>query len=181
MKPNAFDAALWNELYATYVEDKLHLDTKAFFDRENPYALQEVTAVMLETVRKGLWQPTDKQLQEITKLHLTEIKDHGAGCSGFICGNAALNTFISGRLQGEDRSAYQAKLREAKESSVRPDANKKGQVLTKVEEKSAGRQQTAAQQQVDSSIRKWLMFAAVLFVSVALLIWFIRKNNNRIQ
>lgn len=183
MKPNAIDAALWNELYATYVEDKLHLGTKAFFDRENPYALQEVTAVMLETIRKGLWQPTDKQLQEITKLHLAEIKDHGAGCSGFICGNAALNTFISGRLQGEDSRAYETKLREAQESSVRSDANKKGQVLTKVEEKAGGRQQTADPHQVHSSkdVLKWLMFAVVLFVFLALLIWFIRKKNNRIQ
>ncbi|MFA8343759.1 MAG: cobaltochelatase subunit CobN, partial [Rhodothermaceae bacterium] len=51
MKPAAVDGELWDGLYNIYVEDSKNLNLKSFFEKENPYALQEMTAVMLETVR----------------------------------------------------------------------------------------------------------------------------------
>ncbi len=62
MKPSAIDQELWNELYATYVDDVHGLGVRDFFARVNPYAMQEMTAVMVETARKGYWKASDVQL-----------------------------------------------------------------------------------------------------------------------
>ncbi len=180
MKPDAIDAALWNELHDTYVLDKLQLGTKTFFDRENPYALQELTAVMLETVRKGLWKPTEKQLQEITDLHLAEMKDHGAGCSGFVCGNAALNKYIADHLRESDRADYQASLKVAKEiQSAGSAAENKSTVLKKVNEKAGDTRNNTGDQVDTGAGTKWLLIGVVFSVLLSLLVWYVRKKNNQ--
>ena len=56
MKPKAIDKELWDDIYRVYVQDKYKLGTKTFFEQKNPAALQQITAVMLETVRKGMWE-----------------------------------------------------------------------------------------------------------------------------
>ncbi|MFT4025026.1 MAG: cobaltochelatase subunit CobN, partial [Flavihumibacter sp.] len=179
MKPGAIDAALWNELHETYVHDKLHLGVKTFFDRENPYALQELTAVMLETARKGLWKPTDKQLQEITDLHLSEMKNHGAGCSGFVCGNAALNKYVADRLQGTARADYEASLKAAKEAQASASgAAGKSTVLKKVDEKTNEQHNKTDRETSALSGARWLLIGAALLVLVSLLVLYIRKKNN---
>ena len=53
MKPEAIDAEIWQGYHDIYVNDKLNLGIHQFFEGKNPYALQEMTAVMLETIRKG--------------------------------------------------------------------------------------------------------------------------------
>ena len=58
--PETIDAARWEQTFEVYVEDKYGLDLKEFFSKKNPYAYQAVTARMLETIRKGYWQPTEK-------------------------------------------------------------------------------------------------------------------------
>jgi cobaltochelatase CobN len=62
MKPEAIKDELWDEVYDTYVNDKYDLGVQAFFENENPYALQEMTGVMMETARKGLWE-ADREIR----------------------------------------------------------------------------------------------------------------------
>lgn len=57
MQPAAIGHDMWDETYRVYIEDKHRLDMREYFERRNPYALQDMTAVMLETARKGYWQP----------------------------------------------------------------------------------------------------------------------------
>ncbi|MFT3901954.1 MAG: cobaltochelatase subunit CobN [Niabella sp.] len=182
MKPGAIDAELWNQLHETYVQDKLHLGMKTFFDRENPYALQELTGVMLETARKGLWKPTDGQLQEITSLHLSEMKDHGAGCSGFVCGNAALNKYIASHLQGTARTDYETSLKAAKEvQAAGSGAGNKSTVLKKVDEKTTPQPDKTGRKAGTASATKWLFIGATLLVLLSLLVWYIRKKNKAVK
>ena len=62
MKPKAIDKEMWDEIYNVYVKDKYHLGTKEFFDKQNPAALMEMTAVMMESARKGMWKaPSDER------------------------------------------------------------------------------------------------------------------------
>ena len=51
MKPAAIDKELWNNIYNVYVKDELNLGVKKYFEQQNPAALEEMTAVMLESVR----------------------------------------------------------------------------------------------------------------------------------
>ena len=80
----------------------------------NPYALQEMTAVMLETARKGYWLPGDERLQELSMLHADLVGRFGASGTGFVNDNRALRTFIAQQLGDEDvRQAYQDALQTA--------------------------------------------------------------------
>lgn len=54
MKPAAIDKELWDNIYNVYVKDELNLGVKQYFEQQNPAALEEMTAVMLESARKGI-------------------------------------------------------------------------------------------------------------------------------
>ncbi|NIG56477.1 cobaltochelatase subunit CobN [Chitinophaga sp. Cy-1792] len=90
MKPDLIDQQLWNQLHEVYINDRYTLKLHQFFERENAPALEELTGVMMEASRKGLWHASEKQLNEIATLHATLVRDHGAGCTQFVCGNTAL-------------------------------------------------------------------------------------------
>jgi len=111
MKPDAIDDVVWDKLYQVYVEDINNMNLKQFFERENPYALQEMSGVMLETARKGLWEASEHQLKSLANLHATLVKKHEAGCGTFTCGNPLLQDFIKSNLtQKELVKAYQKQL-----------------------------------------------------------------------
>lgn len=98
MKPDMIKDHLWEEYKHVYIDDALQLNMRAYFEAKNPYALQEMTAVMLETVRKGLWNADAETIREIAELHVELVRDHGAGCSGFVCDNAKLREMIEQQL-----------------------------------------------------------------------------------
>ena len=106
MKSSVIDEQLWDGLNDVYIDDKYGLKLHEFFKRENPYALQEMTAVMLETARKGYWQPEPAVLKKIATLHAELVKEFDAGCSGFVCDNIKLREMISQQLEPELQKDY---------------------------------------------------------------------------
>ncbi len=106
MKPDVIDNELWNDIYDTYIADRYALGTKDFFRAVNPAALQEMTAVMLETVRKGMWRASDAQVAALAELHTQLIDEFGAACTGFVCDNARLRDFISSNATPAAADAY---------------------------------------------------------------------------
>ena len=95
MKPQAIDNEMWDEIYNVYVKDKFNLGTKEYFDRQDPAALMEITAVMMESARKGLWKATQKQLEDIAGLHTETVNKYKPSCSEFVCDNARLREYIA--------------------------------------------------------------------------------------
>lgn len=110
LKPLAVDNELWEGLYDVYVEDSLGLDMKAYFKDKNPYALQEMSAVMLETIRKGYWEANPEVIKTLAELHAELIKDHKPGCSGFVCDNAKLREMIAQNLTPVMAQTYQQQI-----------------------------------------------------------------------
>ncbi|WP_165232897.1 cobaltochelatase subunit CobN [Aquisphaera insulae] len=118
LKPDLVDDALWNELYAVYVQDRDHLGIRESFAAQNPYALQEMTAVMAETARKGLWKATPEQVRAISVLHTDLVRVHSPGCSGFVCDNASLREAIRKNVSGSDGDAYIAAIDRVREGEA---------------------------------------------------------------
>jgi cobaltochelatase CobN len=129
MKPDAIKDELWDEIYNTYVDDKYELGVQEFFEDENPYALQEMTAVMMETARKGMWEASPEQVQVLATLHAQLIEKYDAGCSGFVCGNVKLRDYIAQQLPQEQRQNYQAQIKKSLEAPS--DSNEQSMVLEK--------------------------------------------------
>jgi len=171
MKPEAVDQALWDQLHDVYIRDTGNLGIRSFFERENPFALEEMTAVMLETVRKGYWKASDQQIREITELHLEEVKQHGAGCSGFVCNNTALRSFIDGRLSGADKTDYNRALDAA--VTAKATGAEASVTLKKTEESRSGKPENKISP--ESGTRYGIVLILLL---VAGLFWFIRKRKQ---
>ncbi len=140
LKPDLVDDALWDELYAVYVEDREKLGIRESFATKNPYALQEMTAVMAETARKGLWDASPEQLRNVAVLHAELVRDHRPGCSGFVCDNAKLRETIRGAVGGPAGDAYIAAIDRVREGEAADGGARKveGLALEKVESSAAG-------------------------------------------
>lgn len=92
--PTAVDAAKWEQANAVYVEDKYGLDLKAFFNRENPWAYQSMTARMLEAVRKGYWNAEDATEKKLAAEYALNVVDKGVACCDHTCNNPLLNQMV---------------------------------------------------------------------------------------
>jgi cobaltochelatase CobN len=88
------DEAMWQETFEVYVEDKHDLDIRAFFDARSPFAFQDITARMLETVRKEYWNPDEETLAALLEAHVGNVNTHGVGCSEVTCGNPRLVRYV---------------------------------------------------------------------------------------
>ena len=106
MKPDVIDNELWNDIYDTYIADKHNLGTKDYFKSVNPAAIEEITAVMMETARKGMWNATDEQLSALAKLHTEVVNEYQPSCSGFVCNNAKLREYIASNVDKTTAKAY---------------------------------------------------------------------------
>ena len=94
-RPELIDDALWNEVYDTYIEDKQQLGVTDFIKRENAVSLEEVTAVMLEATRKGMWKASEAQIAHLASLHTDLVKQYGVTSSQFSSENKKLQEYIS--------------------------------------------------------------------------------------
>lgn len=171
MKPAAIDKELWDNIYNVYVKDELNLGVKKYFEQQNPAALEEMTAVMLESVRKGLWKASEEQVAELSKLHTEIVNTYRPSCSGFVCDNAKLRDFIASNSNAQTAAQYKesiSKIREAKTSG-----DDKGMVMKKEEMNQATEQQTNTLSNVAVGI-------AVIIVILALIL-FVRKHRKNSQ
>lgn len=177
LKPSAIDQHLWNRYYDVYVKDQYHLNLTKTFEQKNPYALQELTAVMLEIARKGMWQATPTQLAEVAKLHTTLVQKHQAACSGFVCDNAKLRKYIAEKVAPEQAKTYKESIKKAREVNIDAKQSKKSVVLKKEEQATNPTQEkakaTAATQK--TSYTTLYVIGAVFFIG---LLWFILRKKQ---
>lgn len=171
MKPEAVDERVWDEIYEVYVQDKFDLGVHEHFREVNPAALEEVTAVMLESVRKGLWDATPEQVADIAELHTGLIEEFAPSCSGFVCDNPALQDYIASALPEASASEYRGAIRQIREASV-SDASD-GMVLRKDRLQSETEKETT----LVSNIAVAVLIIA-LFIGGGLLIRRRRKSSG---
>ena len=106
-RPSAVDPQLYDDLYDTYILDANGLGIHDYLWQTNPAAFQAMTAVLLESARKGYWKASDEQLRTTASLHAAITREAGAACTEFVCGNPKLERFIAGRLDGDSRASYE--------------------------------------------------------------------------
>lgn len=135
MKPAEIDQEMWNKIYDVYVKDGYRLGVKDFFRANNPAAIQEMTAVMLETARKGMWKASEEQLKDIATLQAQIIEEFKPACSGFVCDNAKLREFTASKLDAAAAQKYSRQIGQIR--TVQSIGDDKGVVMKK-EELTAG-------------------------------------------
>ena len=170
MKPKAVDNEVWDEIYNVYVKDKFDLGVQDYFESKNPAALEEMTAVMMETARKGMWKATDQQLADIAKLHTELVNKHKPSCSGFVCDNAKLREYIASKTDEQTATEYKQNIKEIREASV--SADKKGMVMKKEElNKDNG----------VTTVLSNLVVAVIVVAAIVVLVLLVRHRRKKMQ
>ena len=168
MKPEVIDDEMWDEIYNVYVKDRFNLGVKDYFESKNPAALQEITAVMMETARKGMWKADDIQLKDIADLHTELVNKYRPACSGFVCDNALLRDFISSKTDSRTAEQYRDNIKKVRESVA--ENSEKGMVMKKEE---MSRKQDGTQTNIISNT----VVAVVVIIALIALIVFIRRKQ----
>lgn len=148
-RPGDVNDAIWNEIAAIYVKDRFELDIRAWFDRENPHALQETAAVLLEAARKGMWKADPAVLAEVAEAYVESVAQHGPSNGLTTGGNDALEAFLrpiyeapGSKVAPEVQARYQQQVRQERgkpppPSPQRPPPELKGQKLEEVAQPQA--------------------------------------------
>ena len=173
MKPTAIDKELWDNIYDVYVKDEYKLNVKDFFEKQNPAALQEVTAVMMETARKGYWKASPEQLSNIAKLHTDLVRQFGPSGSGFTGDNAKLQQFIASQVDAQTAANYNKELKQMKQATLDGEATKGGMVLKK---QSSDAVQGAQEEQ--NSLNGGLI-AGIVLVAFVVMLLILRKKRKK--
>lgn len=92
--PFAVDKTHWEQINDVYVEDKYGQDLKKFFNRNNPWAYQSMTARMLEAVRKDYWQADEKITRKLAAEYAFNVVAKGVACCDHTCNNPMLNQMV---------------------------------------------------------------------------------------
>ncbi len=169
MKPEAIDDELWDEIYDVYVQDKFDLGVQGYFERQNPAALQEMTAVMMETARKGMWNASAEQLKAIAELHTKLVDKYKPSCSGAVCNNAKLREFIASKTLPDAARRYEQQIRDVREASL---TENKGTVLKKEEMNASDKTRTIVSNTA---------VTVLVLVAITALVWTVRRHRKKME
>ncbi len=172
MKPKAIDKEMWDEIYNVYVKDKYALGTREFFNKQNPAALEEMTAVMMESARKGYWKATRAQLQEVARLHVETVNKFKPSCSGFVCNNAKLKDYIASNTDAKSAKQYEQNVAEIRDAqAAKGDA--KGVVMKK---------ETLGEDPIQTTaVISGVVAAVAAVIVVVLIILLVRKRRKTME
>ena len=92
--PFAIDKTKWEQVYEVYIEDKYDLDLKEFFDEHNPWAIQSISARMLEAIRKDYWDAPEEIKRILAVNYTISVIEKGVACCDHTCNNPALNQMV---------------------------------------------------------------------------------------
>lgn len=167
MKPSAVDKELWDEIYDVYVKDKFDLGVKAYFEAKSPAALEEMTAVMLESVRKGMWNASEEQVADIAALHTELVNKYKPSCSGFVCDNAKLRQFIASKTDPQQAAEYSRNIDRIRRAQASGDD--KGMVMKREEMSQTAEMRTNT---VSNAVA-----ALVVIAVIAAIVWIIKRRR----
>lgn len=123
-------ADMWQETFDVYVQDSLDMGMKEFFEEASPFALQDMEARMLETIRKGYWDADEATRETLLRDYVASVEKHGVNCSDVGCTNARLMEYIieEARKAGIAPASVEA-LREAVEKATGRDVAQAAQEM----------------------------------------------------
>jgi len=198
---------MWQETFGVYVEDKHKLGMQQFFEQASPFAYQDMTARMLETVRKGYWKADDNTQKRLLEEYVGSVNRHGVGCAEHTCGNPRLQKFVmeQGRKMGIPVPAlegFQQAMEQATQEGITAGAERLDTYVQQNDAKLAARlervpapsrlvqeieglvmeERTNANQRLhdtrgDNTPSEWQALAASLPVLGLLLVWRLKRRR----
>ena len=178
-KPSAIDQHLWNSYFDVYVNDTHRLNLQQAFEQKNPYALQGMSAVLLEAARKGMWQANAEQLQRVANLHSQLVRDHQAACSELVCDNPKLRNYIAQMLSSQAAQQYEAQIKAAREVQLDAAEASKSVVLKKDTNTPEQPQQQAAQPKSTEQSGSHSLLLTMAAIALLIGVWLILTRKRQ--
>lgn len=102
MRPESVQDDIFEEITNIYVRDSKQLAIREWMEAENPFAFQEITEILLESVRKGYWNAGESTRRELALAYARSIVRHGEGGGLRGGGNEKLERFVDEILERSD-------------------------------------------------------------------------------
>ncbi len=118
MRPQAVPDLMWKQVYDTWYKGDLGKRIQEFFAKENPYAMQEISSVLLEAARKEMWKPSAEELQKLVEFHGEWVNQYGLSCTGFTCGNSKFNDWLMQKIPEKNAKSFNEQLQKALTGNV---------------------------------------------------------------
>ena len=96
--PGPWNNKYWEEIHDVYVQDKYGEELKDFFDKNNPWALQSITARMLEADRKNYWKAPEEMKKNIARTFAVNVIEKGVACCEHTCNNPMFQQYVTNYL-----------------------------------------------------------------------------------
>lgn len=173
-KPEAIGDDVWDTVEQIYVEDSLKLGIREWFDQKNPYAYQSTTAILLESARKGYWNPSQEVLQRVANEYAQSVARHGHAGDSRTTDNSAFQSFLNRQLNAPG-NVTGMQLSKSYQQSLDKSAGVAGKLLV------AGQRlaREAASPQTQSLVRYSTMSIATI-AALATLFYFGLRRRNRL-
>ena len=170
MRASVIDNEFWEKIYNVYVKDEYKLGMDQFFEQKNPAALEEITAVMLESARKGMWKANREQVSTLARRHVELVNRFKPSCSGFVCNNAKLQKYVAsnGATDNAARQQYLANIDNIRQTAGN---GKQGRAMNK---ETMG-QDTPS----DSNAVNGIVVIAVVVVAIVVLFVIVRRHRKQ--
>jgi cobaltochelatase CobN len=138
-----------------------------------------MTSVMLETARKGYWNASDKQLNELVQMHAELVKNYDAGCSGFVCNNIKLRQYILEKLPADLSEQYNQAIDKAR--NVQIDEDPESVVLKKEKEEMTDENQpnNAKNYKTDKKLAIIVLAVIIILLLIAIYVRKQKKENSK--
>jgi cobaltochelatase CobN len=92
--PELVSESTWDMVNSIYVRDSYGIGLNEFFSTSNPYARASIIARLIETVRKGYWNPSDQVKASLANEYINMVNQYGVVCCHHTCANLVLNQWI---------------------------------------------------------------------------------------
>lgn len=112
-------SADWREVKEVYVDDRMNLGMREFFDTHNPHAQQVMLGNLLGAASRGHWKATDIERAEVATALARSVAAHGIACEANLCRNPAFTEMVTQTLASvPDGAALAASYAEALASAT---------------------------------------------------------------
>lgn len=96
--PYAVSSTHWEQIHDVYIKDKYDQGLKEFFDQYNPWAIQSISARMLEADRKNYWNPPEEMKKSIARTFAINVIEKGVACCEHTCNNPMFQNYVTNFL-----------------------------------------------------------------------------------
>ncbi len=94
--PDLITEDMWKEVYETYFQDQYDTGVAEHLKSTNPYAYQSMALNLIESARRGDWNPSEEVLEDLAREYAESVVEEGASCCHHTCGNPILNQYVAG-------------------------------------------------------------------------------------